>query len=362
VRSRPGGWAAFLYVGLAACLPPVSHATPDASAIETTLLLIGDAGEPDPRAELGGIPLDSLTAHAAEAPDRTLVVFLGDNVYPEGIPDEGLAEFADARRRLDAQVRAVPARARGLFIPGNHDWAGEEPDGLFAIRREERLVAALARAAGRDARVLPGHGCPGPVSLDVGRVRLIVLDTQWWLHDFLVRDSTTRCTNTLAGVTSALRREVTSARDERRVAVIAAHHPLMTGGPHGGYCGITGPLRRLAGRSQDVMSRLNERMRDSIEAALEAAPPLVYAGAHDHSLQVLRGGRSAQYVLVSGAGSVSKATCAVRMRESLYTSPSRAGFMRLDILRGGGVLLRVYRYSGAGAGGVTYSEWLEPRP
>ena len=52
-------------------------------------------------------------------------------------------------------------------------------------------------------------------------------------------------------------------------------------------------------------------------------------------------------------------TCAVRLRESHYTSQHRAGFMRLDVMRDKGVLLRVYRYSGSGKGGVAYTRWLE---
>ena len=62
------------------------------------------------------------------------------------------------------------------------------------------------------------------------------------------------------------------------------------------------------------------------------------------------------------AGSPSKCSCAVRLRESLYTSPHRNGFMRLDIMRGGGVLLRVFRFTSSGSGGIAYSHWLEPRP
>ena len=136
----------------------------------------------------------------------------------------------------------------------------------------------------------------------------------------------------------------------------------MTGGEHGGYCGMTGPFRRFAGRAQDVMSGINRRMRDSLESAFIASPPLAYAAGHDHSLQVLQGGRSAQYLLVSGAGSASKTSCAVRLRESHYTSPHRSGFMRLDIMRNRGALLRVFRYSSSGSGGIAYSRWLEPLP
>jgi len=340
------------------CRAPVTITPPAGSDIETTLFLIGDAGEPDPREV--GVPLESLTVQAAEAPERSIIVFLGDNVYPDGIPEEGEAEWADARRRLDAQVRAVPNGARGIFIPGNHDWAHELAYGLYAIRRQEQMIAALA--GGRDVRMLPSNGCPGPVALDVGRLRLIMLDTQWWLHEFIVRDSASNCpTGTIGAVTAELRRQIV-APGEGRVVVATGHHPLMTGGEHGGYCGVTGPFRRFAGRSQDVMSGTNRRMRDSLERAFSAKPPLVYAAGHDHSLQVLHGGHSVEYLLVSGAGSMSKGSCAVTLRESKYTSPRRSGFMRLDIMRGGGVLLRVYRYSGIGSGGLAYETWLEERP
>jgi hypothetical protein len=346
---------ALLLILAGGCLAPINYETdvpPD--TIETSLFLIGDAGEPDPRET--GTPLESLTVQVAEAPQRSIVLYLGDNVYPDGIPEEGHAEFADARRRLEAQVLAVPMGARGIFLPGNHDWASELAYGLFAIRRQEQMIASLAR--GRDVRMLPGNGCPGPTTLDVGRLRLVMLDTQWWLHQFIVKDSTTRCTTTTAGVTAELRQQV---RAPGRIVVVAGHHPLMTGGEHGGYCGLSGPFRRFAGRSQDVLSGANRRMRDSIESAFVGAPPLVYAAGHDHSLQVLHGGQNVDYILVSGAGSASKGSCAVRLRESIYTSPHRNGFMRVDVMRDRGVLLRVFRYTGSGRGGLAYSEWLEPR-
>ena len=360
MQSKQNGfiWVvlAAVIVGAAGCR--TSYETPSPQDIETSLFLIGDAGEPDPR-EIGA-PLDSLTAQAALAPDRNVIVFLGDNVYEEGIPEFGAAEYADARRRLEAQVHAVPKGVRAIFLPGNHDWGREQAYGLYSIRRQEKLVDTLAR--GRDIRLLPGDGCPGPVSVDIGRLRLVALDTQWWLQEYIVRDSASHCTSmTISNVTSALRQQV---RDpgRGRVVVVVAHHPLMTGGEHGSYCGVTGPFRRFAARGQDIMSSANRRMRDSIEAAFQGSPPLVFAAGHDHSLQVLRSGRDAPYVLVSGAGSAGKVSCAVRLRESLYTSPHRNGFMRLDIMRGGGVLLRIFRFTSAGSGGLAYSQWLEPRP
>jgi hypothetical protein len=327
--------AIYIVVTVAGCLPRLKPDKTDPADIETTLFLIGDAGEPDPR--VVGAPLESLTVQAAAAPERSYIIFLGDNVYPEGIPEEGRAELADSRRRLAAQVLAVPPGVRGYFIPGNHDWGNATAFGLYSLRNQERMIASLAR-----------------------ELRLLMIDTQWWLHDYIVRDSASRCpNNTPAQVTAELRKRATDAAEN--IVVVAGHHPLMTGGEHGGYCSITGPFRRLGGYSQDILSHANRALRDSIEAAIEDVRPLVYAGGHDHNLQVLRGGSAVRYLLVSGAGSAAKAACAVRLRESYYTSQHRSGFMRIDILRDRGVLLRVYRYSESGSGGLAFSRWLEPR-
>lgn len=349
---------ALFLVGAPACRHKVTLEELPDSEIETTLFLIGDAGEPDPHEV--GLPLDSLAAQAAVAPERTIIVFLGDNVYPGGIPAEGAAEWADARRRLEEQVKSIPPGVRGIFVPGNHDWADETAFGLYSIRLQEKMIASLAQ--GRNVRLLPGNGCPGPYSVDIGRLRFVALDTQWWLHSYIVRDSSSHCpTNTMGGVTAALREQVRPA-GVGRVVFVGGHHPLMTGGLHGSYCGAAGPFRRFGGQSQDIISSANRTMRDSIRAAFDGHPPLAFVAGHDHTLQVLRGGRNVDYLLVSGAGSAGKTECAVRLRESYYVSQHHAGFMRVDIMKGKGVLLRVFRYPGtAHSGALAYSRWLELR-
>lgn len=353
-RALTRAFCALTLAAASGCAPrrPGDQLSP--ADIEMTVFFVGDAGEPNPRQS--GPALDSMTAQASAAPGRTIVVFLGDNVYPNGIQEEGRAEWADARRRLAVQVNAIPVGARGIFLPGNHDWAGMGAFGLYAVRLQERMIASLA--AGRDVRMLPSNGCPGPVTLEAGRLRLVALDTQWWLHDYIVRDSLSKCATTVGAVTALLREQVRSAQ-QGRVTIVAGHHPLMTGGEHGGYCGLTGIFRRLGGQSQDIISSPNRAMRDSLESAFKAQPPLAYVAGHDHNLQVMKGGRSTQYLLVSGAGSQAKTACAVYLRESYYVSQHRSGFMRLDILRGKGVLLSVFDYSSSGARGEPFSRWLE---
>ncbi len=341
---------------LSACAHRIHVKDIEPQEIETTLFLIGDAGEPDPR--IYPRSLDSLRRQAAEAPGRTIIVFMGDNVYPNGVPLDSTLTWPDARRRLQDQINAVPPGARAIFLPGNHDWNQGGPYGLYAVRLEERMIASLA--GGRDIRMLPGNGCPGPVAFEVGRLRLIGLDTQWWLHEFIVRDEKSTC-NTDVGVVTQTLRDLVKSIQPGRVVIAAGHHPLMTGGEHGGYCGVTGPFRRLGGNAQDILSGLNRTMRDSLESAFKVKPPLLYAAGHDHNLQVMKGAPNVQYLAVSGAGSEDKAACAVYLRESYYVSQHRSGFMRVDILKDKGVLLSVFDFSSRGAPGAPFSRWLEVR-
>ena len=112
---------------------------------------------------------------------------------------------------------------------------------------------------------------------------------------------------------------------------------------------------------QDMVTAATKVLGDSLVKAFSANPPLMYAAGHDHNLQVMKGAPSAQYFVVSGAGSPDKVECAVYLRESYYVSQHRTGFMRVDILKNKGVFLSVFDYSKNGTPGASFSRWLEVR-
>ena len=348
---------------------------PGSGQIDISVFLLGDAGAPAPDGE----PV--LAALAREIGDhgaRSIVVFLGDNIYPRGLPDSTAPNRADAKRRLNAQLDVVQQTgALGIFIPGNHDWDKLGPDGWEAIRRQERYIK---RRGNPRAYLLPGGGCPGPSVLDIGqRLRLVVLDTQWWLHRQAkpLHPSSTCPTDSEEEVTDSLR-AVVAAGD--RVVAILAHHPLISGGPHGGHFEWTDhifPLRTLSkwlwiplpvvGSFYPVSRKLGLwpqdladpdylRMRAALEVALTDHTPLVFASGHDHSLQVL-GGRGAKYQLVSGAGYYGHTSPVTWRTETLYAARA-SGFMRLDVLQSGRVRLGVIAVDAGGKGTERYSMWL----
>ncbi len=348
-----------------------------AEEVETRLFLVGDAGNPAPRGEP---VLTALARELARDPAHSLVAFLGDNVYPRGLPAADARSRSEAERRLGAQVAAVRASgARGLFLPGNHDWASEGEEGWEAVRRQ----AAFVDGRGAPTVVFrPEGGCPGPAVVDLGaRLRLVLLDTQWWLHEGpRPRHPASDCpADSEEEVLEALREALCSAGD--RQVVVLAHHPLASGGAHGGQFGwkahvfplqalrpwlwipLPGvgslyPLARQEGISvQDLSSEKNRQMRAALEGVLRQCPPLVYGAGHEHNLQVLRGG-NARHLLVSGAGIFGRADRAVCLGASRFAL-ARAGFMKLDVERGGRVRLAVLEVDARGAAGERFSTWLE---
>ncbi|HSD29324.1 MAG TPA: hypothetical protein VLL75_18620, partial [Vicinamibacteria bacterium] len=307
----------------------------------------------------------------------------GDNLYPRGLPAPGAAGRGQSERRLDAQVDIVRSKgARGIFVPGNHDWDQENRDGWDAVKRQGDYVVSRGAPL---VDFLPRHGCPGPEVVDSGpHARLVVLDTQWWLHQGpKPADPTSECVaDSESEVLAALRRSLESA-GERQV-VVAAHHPLATGGPHGGYfswrqhvfpltdankalwiplplVGSLYPLLRQGGVStQDLASETNRRMREALGGVFRDHPPLVYAAGHDHTLQVLEG-QSARTLLVSGAGVLGHTSPVRRIEGSRFAS-SDAGFMRLDVERSGRVRLAVLSVNKEGRTREVHSEWLAGGP
>jgi hypothetical protein len=365
-------------VALGAAPPPTSlPPAPDPAAVAETLFLIGDAGDPAP----GGEPvLIALRRQLERSSARATVVFLGDNLYPAGLPPPEDPTFAEMARRIDDQVDVVEGtHARAVFIPGNHDWERGGRDGWAAVRREEHRVEARG---GPDVSFLPNEGCPGPEVLDAGeRLRLVALDTQWWLHryDRPLHPAESCPTDAKDEIVDALRRALESAGG--RDVVVLGHHPLQSGGPHGGNFGLrqhlfpltewkrflfvplpvigsTYPIARGAGISpQDIPSDEYGRMREALAGALSGHWPLAYAGGHEHILQVIESPRWGR-VLVSGAGIYGHHTYVRSVEGSLYRS-SRAGFMRIDFLRDGRRRLGVVEVGRDGAGREAYARILE---
>jgi hypothetical protein len=339
---------------------PFIEASTDEEIAER-ILLIGDAGQQS--ADVREPVLEALELQASRIPERTTVLFLGDNIYPYGLdePDHKLRSISE--RRLMEQIKVVEnSGAEGIFIPGNHDWDKGQKGGWNKIITQQEFI----RDRGNErVRMLPVAGCPGPEVIDYGRVRLIIIDTQWWLHKHEKPNrQNSNCKyatedEVLQGLDEALRTA------EGRFCIVATHHPLDTHGPHGGHfnwkdhlfpllnfndylwipfpvIGSLYPLSRILGITrQDITNPTYKGMIKRFEEVLSKHDNWTIASGHEHSLQVLKGVRNSFY-LISGFGT-SIHNSNITVGENTVYADDEQGFMQVDILQNGRARLSVFQ-------------------
>ena len=309
------------------------------------LFLIGDTGDisinkPDP-------VLETLKAHFSASCDSA-VIFLGDNIYPRGMPPEGniLRKNAEATmRQYHEALKDYPGKI--VFISGNHDWNKGRRDGYEYVLRQEKFIQQLFE--GKNV-FLPSGGCPGPVEININPgVTLIAIDTQWWMQKgFRPIGKSCGC-----GVESEEEFfdeliNILDANKNNRLVVVG-HHPVYSYAIHGGRfklkhhifpltlydedawiplpgIGSLIPLyRKFLGAREDVAHPRYRRLRNKLKEILCRYPDLIYAAGHEHNLQYIC--KNQNHFFVSGSGSKTKYV--VQQGKHLVFGEKCKGFFKL---------------------------------
>jgi len=336
-----------------------------------SVFLIGDAGDH------GCKPvLDLLHTKLMETGDNGTVLFLGDNIYYNGLPDKEDETRQDAERKINALINSVrDYEGNIVFIPGNHDWHRGHKDGLLYVKRQADYIRDTLK---RENVFLPENGCPGPVEVPIGDdLVLIILDTQWWLHRQKERTNSSDC-HISHEIEFIYHLEDALRRNKDKNILVAGHHPLFTNGYHGGrfplkehifplspinknlliplpVIGSLYPLyRKYMGNIQDVPHPRYKLLKKTLLTAFQKYDNLIYAAGHEHSLQYFRNEK--QHYLVSGAGS--KTTYTAKGHKAAFAH-SHKGFMKLDYYENGEVWLEVWEPNGQAQGELTWKKKLK---
>lgn len=334
-------------------------------SISHSIFLIGDAGKPIPE---GIEPTFALLAqHASVNPERSTIIFLGDNIYPNGLPDEYSSSRKEMERRINEQIEiGKKSGAQTIFVPGNHDWDYQGKDGWNAIKREQAFIESKNLS---NVTMLPRDGFPGPSIVEIGNeIRIVVIDTEWWLHKYekpLYANDTTE-EQTKRRFLDSLTWAISSANGKK--IIVVAHHPIESHGEHGGFfelkdhlfplqklyswlwlplpgIGSLYPLSRMWGISdQDFSGTNNTIMRMKLDSVLSQHNVLIYAAGHEHTLQVMNK-RAHHYYLVSGNGIQNHSEALTTGKNTLLASRYE-GFMRVDFSINGSVRLGVISLEG----------------
>jgi hypothetical protein len=110
-------------------------------SISQRVFLIGDAGE-----LVGNTHpvVDWLKKNVNWDDEKNVAVYLGDNIYPYGLPMEGEGDYVRSKNVIDYQVGLVKGKkGKAFFIPGNHDWKNGKIGGWQQAMNQENYINSL---------------------------------------------------------------------------------------------------------------------------------------------------------------------------------------------------------------------------
>ncbi|MEM6641765.1 MAG: BamA/TamA family outer membrane protein [Bacteroidota bacterium] len=297
--------------------------------------LVGDAGE-----ESAQPVLELLANEAKDATPKDVLLLLGDNIFPGGLPDKEHPDRARMEARLNPQLDLINSfPGRTLMVPGDLDWNGRRKDGWQQILNQQQYIQNYLNQEGI---LVPEDGCPGPKEVEVNDyLTLILLNTQYFLYPWDKPDEESECDNkstleALEELKNAIKRHA------GKHIVIAAHHPVYTYGPHHGnfsfkeqlFPPVVGSLvalfRNTIGTTQDNTHPKYRAVMKQILAAMDEAANVVYASGHEHSLQLIEQGN--HHFIVSGSGA--KTTYVKQGKGSIFAQ-SEQGFAVLAFQQDG---------------------------
>jgi predicted MPP superfamily phosphohydrolase len=150
---------------------------PDSTAVEHSFFLIGDAGNADEQNSQTTLSILNNDLRAANS--NSTLLFLGDNIYPKGMPsDKSNASYTDAEIKITNQLKATTNfKGKTIFIPGNHDWYS----GIKGLEAQAKFVTDYLNDK---KSFLPRKNCAIEDVKISKNIVLITIDSEWILEDW----------------------------------------------------------------------------------------------------------------------------------------------------------------------------------
>ena len=335
-----------------------------------TVYFLGDIKHPLPDSE----NLKLLKYHISQEGKESAVVFLGDILYPLGLPDSADRNFSEAEQNLKHILNTVKNfDGEVIFLPGNHDWSRGRQQGWESVKNEEQYIEEYLD---RGNIYLPDLGCPGPVEIELSNdVTLIVFDSQWWFQQNEKPGYNGECdfveeAELFIQIEDAIRRN----RDKK--VIFATHHPLFSVGNHGGhfpasyllfplleiknwmYLPLPGFIytgyRKYLGHIQDLAHPKYKIFKETLLEIFREYPNVVYAAGHEHNLQYFE--KDSLHHIVSGGGG--EGTYISRKEKKTDFAYANAGINKLSFYSNGDVWMEFISPDSSPTGEVVYSKKL----
>jgi len=328
-----------------------SYTYPTTKTIEKTFYLVGDAG----KSPIGGMS-DALITFKNYIKDKNtegdFTIFLGDNIYPVGMPPKSSPDRERAAYMIDAQVAATADfKGQIYFIPGNHEWYN---NGLEGVKRQQDYLEE--KLEGQNV-FQPMDGCPLKSVSVSPSIQLIMIDSQWYLEDWNKHPTINENCEIKTREKFFIELELELEKNKNKSVVFAMHHPMFTNGTHGGYFGakkhlfptqrkiplpglssLVAQIRSQGGVSvQDRYNELSNKFMNKLAVIARKHSNLVFASGHEHTLQHVEQDGLVQ--ILSGSGA--KSGFASLGKDGLFSYGGQ-GFAVYDIFTDGSSYVRYF--------------------
>ena len=145
-----------------------------------TLFLFGDTGNPHCAKAVNSHFYTNLLKHETES----AVLFLGDNVYPNGIPYKSGEKKKIAQAKLKVHLNElVDYSHRAYFLAGNHDYhkAFKSPKRILA---QQELISSFNQKSKGEMAFRPRKQAGDMVELIEldPKIALIAIDSEWAIN------------------------------------------------------------------------------------------------------------------------------------------------------------------------------------
>ena len=328
-------------------------------SVRTRIYLIGDTGK---KAVVSKNYQQFSQAITQDKP--SCVLFLGDNVYPKGIRPVGNKHHETDVKKLQIQLSLLKNH-KGQFymIPGNHDWQMGKKNGLSHVLRQQVLVDkyikdSLTQYTPEQAHYYKPTGLPGPEKVELEGITIIMVDTDWWVHNQIFHpvkklENSKKKTETL--FFQQFDAYLKEANDKGNKIFVMTHHPLYLSGKNSkpmqplrflvnytplAVFGVAGLYRAARGMSPQPSYK---RMVRKFEQHIAPYKHIIWLSGHDHDQQLIEKNNVTQIVCGNGGEHVK-----VENRPKMVTwhNDETTGFGKIELSNSG--VLSVFFYDDYG--------------
>jgi len=314
--------------------------------------LIGDAGK-SPSDGMNNT-LSLFKTELSKADKNSTAIFLGDNIYPAGLPKKSAQPdaYKKAKHQLDAQLETLENfKGNPIFIPGNHDWYS---NGLEGLERQEKYIEKKLESK---KVFYPRSGCPIDKINVSNDIVILAIDTEWFLTDWDKHPEINKDCEIKSREKFFEELEGLIKKNASKTTLIALHHPMFSYGVHGGQFtakqqlypakakipmpilgSVASVLRKTGGVSiADMNNKHYGKLKGRLVTLAQYSEKVILVSGHEHSLQYIVENNTPQ--IVSGSGAKNGAT---RLMNGSKFSYGGKGFAKLDVFKDGSSQVRFY--------------------